>query len=236
MAKDKLPTPSSNQQISEFLRQVESMPVVKAADQSGRLIFAMDATASREPTWDQACHIQADMFTSTAQLGGLAIQLCYYRGFNEFAASPWHHNGNELLKFMSAVRCAGGQTQIAQVLRHALTCARQEKINALVFVGDCMEEDIDKLSQLAGELGLLSVPVFIFHEGGDTLAEATFKHLARLSGGAYCHFDAGSAEQLRELLKAVAIYAAGGRSALADFSRGGSRLIQQIQKQLESPK
>src|SRR3546814_9870581 len=36
----------------------------------GRLIFAMDATASREPTWDRACRLQGEMFKETAALGG----------------------------------------------------------------------------------------------------------------------------------------------------------------------
>ena len=194
----------------------------------------MDATASREPAWDRACHIQAEMFKQTAALGGLDIQLCYYRGYGEFKASPWLSSADELLKRMTSVSCQGGYTQIEKVLRQAIEQTRQKKVQALVFVGDCMEEDVDVLCGLAGELGLAGVPVFVFHEGAEPTAERAFREVARLSKGAYCRFDASSAEQLRDLLAAVAVFAAGGRQALEDFGarRGGAarRLATQISK------
>lgn len=128
---------------------------------------------------------------------------------------------------MTAVSCAGGKTQIARVLRHAIDAARAGPVNALVLVADAMEESRDNLSALAGELGLLGVPVFLFQEGGDLIAATAFKEIARLTRGAYCPFDAGSAEQLRALLGAVAAFAGGGRRALADYGKraGGSALL-----------
>lgn len=221
--RDKLPTRSSQGDVDAFLAQVAATPVVKTPGQRGRLVFAMDATASREPTWDRACHIQGRMFEETAALGGLDIQLCFYRGFREFRSTEWLHESSTLLAEMTAVRCAGGMTQIERVLGHAIAETKRRKVHALVFVGDCMEEDVDRLCHLAGELGLLGVPVFIFHEGIEPIAERAFREIARLTRGAYCSFDASSAQQLRDLLSAVAVYAAGGRKALADFSnrRGG---------------
>ena len=112
---------------------------------------------------------------------------------------------------MTAVTCLGGQTQIGRVLKHALKESQREKVNAVVFVGDCMEEDLDRLCHHAGELGLLGVPVFMFHEGGELVARRAFEQIARLSGGAYCPFDSSSAHQLKELLSAVAVFAAGGK-------------------------
>jgi hypothetical protein len=96
-----------------------------------------------------------------------------------------------------------------------------------------MEEDVDELCQRAGELGLLGVPMFVFQEGREPKAELAFKEIARLTGGAYCRFDAGSAGQLRELLAAVAVYATGGRKALEDLgaeAKGGAalRLLEQL--------
>ena len=230
----KLPAKSGQAEIDAFLAKVASTPVPKASGDRGRLIFAMDATASREPTWDRACQIQSEMFLETETLGGLDIQLCYYRGFREFHASPWLGSSAELLAQMREVRCAGGMTQIERVLKHTGTESRQHKVNALVFVGDCMEENIDQLCHLAGELGILGVPAFLFHEGDDQAAERTFREIARLTGGAYCRFDASSAQQLRDLLSAVAVYAAGGRKALEDFGQrqGGAalRLTRQFKK------
>ena len=232
MGNRKLPEKSSRADVDAFLRKVASTPVAKAPDQSGRLIFAMDATASREPSWDHACHIQAQMFEETANLGGLEIQLCYYRGFNEFMATDWLTNTVDLQHRMAAVRCLGGQTQIHKVLQHAIKETRQKKTDALVFVGDCMEEEIDELCQLAGELGIHNVPVFLFHEGSDPVAEHAFRQIARLTKGVYCPFDAGSAGQLRDLLSAVAIYAVGGRRALEHFSKTRGEKVKLLTRQI----
>lgn len=65
------------------------MPAVRpASGRPGRLIFAIDATASRQPSWDRACQLQGEMFLAVRDVGGLAVSLAYYRGFQEFAATP----------------------------------------------------------------------------------------------------------------------------------------------------
>ncbi|HYD70936.1 VWA domain-containing protein [Azospirillum sp.] len=227
---------SSQADVDAFLRKVAAIPPVRAAGgKRGRLMFAMDATASREPTWDRACQLQGEMFETTAALGGLDVQLVYYRGFRECQASPWVSNSRDLLRRMTAVHCLAGQTQIGRVLAHCLKQTRTEKVNALVFVGDCMEEDIDALAHKAGELGLLGVPVFVFHERGDPVAKRAFQTIARLSGGAYCPFDSSSAQQLKDLLSAVAVFAAGGRPALEDFSRRRGGDVRLLTSQIGRP-
>ncbi|MGH6864738.1 MAG: VWA domain-containing protein, partial [Methyloceanibacter sp.] len=196
-------------------------------------IFAMDATMSRQPSWDVALELQAGMFRGVKAVGALDVQLVYFRGFNECQASRWVSDPDALAKLMRQMHCQGGHTQIRKVLNHARRETEKTKVNALVYVGDCMEENVDDLSQLAGELGLVHMPVFLFQEGREPVAEHAFREIARLSHGAYCHFDAGSARQLRELLTAVAVYATGGRKALQDFSDeirsgGAVRLLQQL--------
>ncbi len=210
-----LPAKSSSAEIAAFLETLRALPASSGKQGRGRLIFAMDATASREPSWDQACQIQAEMFEATKGLGGLEIQLVYYRGFNEFMAAPWLLSAAELTRRMTSVFCLGGQTQIVKVLRHAIAEAKRGKVDAMVFVGDCMEEDIDTLCRYAGELGMRGVPVFVFHEGDDLVARRAFKQIARLTNGAYCPFDSQSPGMLADLLRAVAVYAAGGKNALA---------------------
>lgn len=231
--RDQLPAHqrSSQAEVDDFLRRVAAVPQ-PATGMRGRLMFAMDATASREPTWDRACRIQGEMFQATAALGGLDIQLVYYRGFHECQASPWVGNSRDLLRRMTAVSCMAGQTQIGRVLNHCIKQTERRKVNALVFVGDCMEEDVDLLAHRAGQLGLLGVPVFIFHERGDLIARRAFQTIARLSGGAYCPFDGSSARQLKELLSAVAVYAAGGRAALEHFSRGRGEAVRLLTGQV----
>ena len=157
---------SNSGDVASFLDRLAQTPNLKAAGGRGRLVFAMDATASREPTWDRACHIQAEMFRETEVLGGLEVQLVFYRGFGECKASPWVDSSGDLVRRMTAVRCLGGQTQIGKVLRHTLKETERKKVNALVFVGDCMEEDVDRLCHHAGRLGVLGTPAFMFQEGG----------------------------------------------------------------------
>ncbi|HEV3178742.1 MAG TPA: VWA domain-containing protein [Stellaceae bacterium] len=220
--------PASKQaEVEAFLRQVAAMPAVQPASGRGRLIFALDATASREPTWDHACRLQGEMFEATASLGGLDVQLVFYRGFGECKASRRLSRTQDLHAAMRKVSCVGGETQIARVLKHAIDEAKAGRVNALVFVGDAMEEPLEGLLQLAGELALLNVPAFVFHEGDNPVAGRAFKEIARLSRGAYCPFNNASAQQLKELLGAVAVFAAGGRKALADYTRrtGGATLL-----------
>jgi hypothetical protein len=219
---------SSVGEISAFLSKARQL---QAHSSGNRLLFALDATASRQATWDRACHLQAQMFAATRELSGLSIQLCYYRGIDEFQALPWSSNGPTLRQQMLAVSCQGGHSQIERLLLHTLSQHQQASIRALVFVGDAMEEDSRRLYQLAGQLGIQRVPAFMFQEGFDTHTGQAFEQIARLSGGVHCQFDENSDKQLRELLTAVALYAAGGVDAVKQLEQP-SPLIRQLLKTL----
>jgi hypothetical protein len=227
------PAASSRAEIDRFLHQVKGLgPAAATPGSRGRLIFALDATMSRQPTWDSACKLQAEMFREAAAVGGLDIQLVYYRGLGECRASPWIAEGQRLGALMSRIDCRGGHTQIGKVLKHAHREAEARKVAALVFVGDAMEESLDALCARAGELGLRNVKAFMFQEGYDPVCEQAFRDIARLTGGAFCRFSPGAAHELAELLRAAAAYAAGGMKALADLkarhSPGAVRLIEQL--------
>lgn len=218
---------STGTEVDAFIERLNT--IAPTASGRGRLIFAMDATMSRQPTWDLALGLQAEMFRAVKEVGSLDVQLVYFRGFGETRASKWVGDPETLARLMTRVSCQGGYTQIRKVLAHARRESERGKVNAVVYVGDCMEENIDELSQRAGELGLLGTPVFLFQEGRDPKAEQAFREIARLTRGAYCHFDAGSARQLRDLLTAVAVYATGGRKALQDYgSTAAVRLLEQL--------
>jgi hypothetical protein len=223
---------SSRGEIDAFLAAAKTV-APRTDGKRGRLCFALDATMSRQPTWDLACKLQAEMFEETGAIGGLDVQLVYFRGLRECRASRWVSDPARLGESMAKIACQGGHTQIGRVLEHVRAESKTAKVDALVFVGDAMEEGVDDLCAAAGELGLLGVPAFIFQEGGDPVAERAFREMARLSKGAWCRFDAGAAGELRALLRAAAAYAAGGRRALADLSRrsggqGATRLIEQM--------
>ena len=199
--------------IAAFVEAAKKVPA-PAASGRGRLIFALDATMSRQPTWDLAQTLQAKMFEAAAGLGGLDVQLVYFRGMDECRASNFVSGGKGLAALMSRIDVRGGSTQIRKVLAHARDEARRAKVGALVFVGDAMEENPDRLAVLAGELALLGVKAFMFQEGHDPAARRTFGEIARLTGGAYSAFDAGASARLAALLRAAAAYAAGGHAAL----------------------
>lgn len=223
---------STASEIADFLDQVRSLGA-KTAPGAGRLIFAMDATMSRQPTWDMALTLQSEMFAAVRDIGGLDVQLVYFRGFGECRSSKFVSDPMELQRLMTRIECQGGRTQIGKVLSHARKEVGNQQVDALVFVGDAMEESVDELCQRAGELGLLGVPMFLFQEGYNASVERAFKEIARLTGGAWCRFDSGSAAQLRELLRAVAVYAAGGREALrrvAGRDQGAQLLLEQLDR------
>jgi hypothetical protein len=203
----------------------------------GRLIFALDATASRQPTWDSACRIQGEMFEATAAIGGVDAQLAFYRGFNECKNSKWLSTAAELHRVMSGVSCIGGMTQIERILDHAINETQRAKVAAVIFVGDAMEEKIDVLCDRASQLGALNTPVFVFHEGGEPLAGSAFKQIATLSKGQYLPFDLASIDRLKTLLGAIAVFATGNRAALAAYGskKGGEVLRLTSQLRLTAP-
>ncbi len=212
---------SSAHEIDAFLK------VARKTDPtgSGRLIFALDATMSRQPTWSRAMVIQASMFDAVGKAGGLSVQLVYFRGVGECRASKWVINSKALRDLMLGIQCRGGQTQISKILSHAERETGKHKVSALVFIGDALEENVDLLCQKAGELGLKGVRCFFFQEGHDRAAEKGFREMARLTGGAYFRLGPDSADELAKLLGAVALYAHGGLKALNSSKKHEARLL-----------
>jgi hypothetical protein len=206
--------PASRSEVDTFLAELKKLSSSSSGTR-GRLIFALDATASRQPTWDTACELQASMFREAGAIGGLDMQLVYYRGLSECQSSKWISDPVELGRIMTKIMCESGYTQIEKILKHAQKETKLLKVSALVFVGDAMEENPDTLAHEAGELVRLGVPAFMFQEGNNREVECTFREIAQLTRGAYCRFDPGAARQLAELLRAVAVFAAGGVAALA---------------------
>jgi hypothetical protein len=201
-------------------------PVISVHDQNrdqspalprGRLIFACDCTASREATWTIARDLQAQMFREAAPLGHLDMQLTYYRGDSECRASKWVSSGEQLARLMNRIECQAGCTQIRRVLAHALRETEKAPVQALTFIGDAMEEKIEELAALAGQLGAQGTPIFLFQEGRDANVRKAFRLLALKSGGAYFEFNPDTAravEQLSDQLNAIARLAVGDVEAL----------------------
>ncbi len=230
--KSPAPAKDNTSAVDAFLDRAAKTPALHEGGR-GRLVFALDATMSRQPTWDVAQGVQGRMFEIAAKLGGLDVQLVYFRGFMECRASSFVANGAGLGALMGKIDVRGGQTQIEKILKHVLGETRKKPVGALVYVGDAMEEDIDSLCKLAGELGLLGVKAFMFHEGDDPEAGGAFREIARLTKGAYAAFDHRAPARLADLLAAAAAYAAGGREALEKQAIDGGEAARALLTQMK---
>lgn len=230
MSTDKPLTPAAGGQVARFLEQAARVPAPLPV--RGRLLFALDATASRQPTWNTASELQHQMFDVAATLGGLAVQLCYYRGPGELTVMPWTTRADALHGWMRQVRCQAGETQVERVLEHAAAESARVPLSTLVFVGDCLEEEADRVLAAAGRLALRGVRAFLFQEGEDPRVRATFEAVARLTRGAWASFDTGSPEHLRALLEAAAVYATGGGEALRQLGRRAGGPVAALTRQL----
>jgi hypothetical protein len=212
-------TPASPR-VSAFLEKVQ-------ASHRGRLLFIVDATGSRERAWDMASKLQVDMFNAAAGIGTLDVQVCYFRGGGygpaECKASHWSSDARELTDFMARLTCSTGPTQIQAALEHARKEHRAQPLNAVVYVGDMCEEQAQTVYDATASV--LGVPLFVFQEGDDPYAAPIFQEMARLTKGAHLKFTSGSARELAELLRAVAAFAVGGLTALADLRTDSARKL-----------
>jgi len=243
----KAPAPARRRDAADlFLEQAT------AADRAepSRVIMAIDATGSREATWDAACCIQADMFKAVAT-GGLQVQLVAFLGGLQLygggtvlgmvdgtptvaggepvdknparlltgpkgpTGEPAFTSSSEVLdRLMRKITCKVGYSQIERVLRHALDTHRKTAIKGVVVIGDMFEENIESVLAVARELGRAQVKVFMFQEGDNAKARKAFEAIAAATEGAYAPFSDGSADQLRDLLKALAVFAVSGVEGL----------------------
>ena len=114
-------------------------------------------------------------------------------------SSRWVSSGEELARLMNKVQCEGGITQIERVLMHALREHGIAPVQAITFIGDAMEENLDILASLAGELGAAGVPLHMFQEGNNAGARKAFRLLALKTGGTYSAFNAAVPETIARL-------------------------------------
>ncbi len=186
----------------------------------GRLMFGLDATRSRAATWAIARDLQAKMFREAAPIGRLDVQLVYYRGDECEHTKKWLSSGEHLAQLMNNLNCQAGLTQIGRVLEHALREHEKAPVQALVFIGDAFEEEVETVAAMASKCGALGMPLFMFQDisqGRDATARKAFRLLALKSGGAYFEFNPDTAravEQLSGQLNAIARLAVGDVGAL----------------------
>lgn len=181
-----------------------------------RLLFAMDATASREASWNVAKEITIAMFEAVP--GALDVALAYHGGGRLHELTPFSPNAKVFLDKVHTVYCTAGMTALNQVLAQATEITR---LKALIYVGDCFEENQQEAVELAQILKLKGVRCFMFHDASSKsqgydveTAGKVFASIAKITGGALLPFDESSPQMVKALLEAISIYAAQGIKAL----------------------
>ena len=173
--------------------------------------FLIDATASREHTWEQAQTIQAKMFKAVSGLKAVSLRLVYF-GDNRLTALGWENNPNSVARHMAAVRCHAGLTQIIEGLQSFINEGPEEKAAAIILIGDCFEENSGQAERAAILLKEKGIKLFSFIEGDDPTAQFVFRRLSEITGGKFARF--GSDLPLSDLCEGVALLASGGEKAL----------------------
>jgi hypothetical protein len=212
---ERTPAPRSTE-IEAFLAKARALEVARTSGGRGRLVFAIDAKVSTTDLGYRLSTTESDVRGSGRDWWA-RYSACLLSGAPRVRFFT-------LDRRCTHTRWPDGKNQLPCWHDSDWQGARR----ALVFVGDAMEETAADLCAAARELGL---PVFLFQEGDDPEATRVFREIARLTNGAYCRFDPGSARQLAELLRAVAVYAAGGRRALlASGNAGAVKLLAQLKE------
>src|SRR5262249_22165036 len=120
-------------------------------------------------------------------------------------------------QLMHRIDCRSGHTQIGRVFSHALRESERGPVQALIFIGDAMEEDLETLTVMAAKLGGQKVPIFMFQGGRDAVVRKAFRLFALKSGGEFFEFNPDRPQavaQLSSQLNAVARLAVGDAEAL----------------------
>ena len=210
--------------LTKFISKARAIKRIAGAQT--HIIFSLDATASRAPTWQQAQSLHKALFDAASETSELSLQLCYFRGIATFHASPWVATANSLRHELSELHCEGGVTQLQRLLEHCLAQQpNSSSLKAIIFVGDAVEEDATLLNDLSVKCRLAKRPLYIFQEGSDAAASVTFASMAALSGGVHFTLGDGSADQLRRLLESVIRLATGGRKALESSAHESDKLL-----------
>jgi hypothetical protein len=172
-----------------------------------RLVFAVDATASRSAAWDTARRVTDTLFQALP--GQLDVALAVHGGdrvhtFTEFVSDP-----NVLRDTAAGISCVGGHTKLIDIMQRT-SDARDVKV--LLYIGDSFEESIEQAREAADALKARGVRLIVLHDlpGENKAAGDVFADLARRADGLVLPFDAGAAARIREILEAVAVLAVGG--------------------------
>ncbi|NRA46534.1 MAG: hypothetical protein HRU09_16405 [Oligoflexales bacterium] len=122
-----------------------------------KLLFSMDATASREHSWLIAQDITSSMFDEVP--GELDVALAYHGGGILKNVSPFKSNAKQFKDAVSVVRCDAGPTALNAILQEA---SEVNGLKAMIYIGDCYEEPFVEAEYYARQLKLKGTRAFMF--------------------------------------------------------------------------
>jgi len=199
--------------------QVGTAPAAPTARRP-RLVFAVDATASREATWRSAQKITARMFGVIPD--ALDVALAVHGGDDVHTFTEFSADVDVFRKQAAAVRCETGTTRLCEIMARTLDAGG---VRVMSYIGDAFEEDADEVLELADRFRLRGIQAVMLSDDADPEALAVFRQIAERTGGAVLDFRTGDTVLMGELLAGVATLAIGGRKLLEAQHTAGARLL-----------
>src|ERR1700733_3610098 len=179
-----------------------------------RLIFAVDATASREPAWTAARKVTDALVKALP--GELDVALAGHGGSRVHTFTAFTNSAATLRDRAAGVACEAGMTRLLPILSTSL---RQPGVRVVVYIGDVFEESLNHGRRLADAMGTQGTKLIVLHDTADPGARRdaeVFWDLTKRTGGCVLPFNAAASSRLRDLLSAVAVYAVGGEKLLRE--------------------
>lgn len=199
--------------------QVDTAPAAPAARRP-RLVFAVDATASREAAWASAKKITDRMFGVIPN--ALDVALAVHGGDDLHTFTTFSADVDAFRKQAAAVDCESGVTRLCDIMARTLDAGG---VRVMSYIGDAFEEDADEALKLADRFRLRGIQAVMLSDGAEGKPLEVFRQIAERTGGAVLDFRAGDAALMGELLAGVATLAIGGRRLLEAQHTAGARLL-----------
>jgi hypothetical protein len=187
-----------------------------------RLVFAVDATASREPAWAAARKVTDALVKALP--GALDVALAVHGGSRVHTFTAFTNDAATLRDRAAGVACEAGLTRLLPILSASM---KRPGVRVVVYIGDVFEESLVQGRRLADAMGGQGggqgagqgIKLIVLHDTSDPSARRdaeVFWDLAKRTGGCVLPFDASASGRLRDLLSAVAVYAVGGEKLLRE--------------------
>ncbi len=203
----------------------------RAREHLSGICFVIDATGSRQHSWQQAQRTQAEMFDAVKSAGNLKLSIVCHRG-NRVSDLGTFATPADAKRSMAAVSCEAGNTEIIGSLKAAMG----KKPSTIIMIGDCFEENFGDLQQVCSKLAAEQIRVYAFVEGNDPNGQHAYKMAADLTGGIFQPF--GSGLDLSDLCVAAAVFDVGGQQAfdkLIASGHAGAKALEHQVKRLGGP-